>query len=109
MENTQLQAYKAKLEKERHLLLSEIKQNEKPTDFGSDTESPDEETDETEEFSNQLAVANDLRNRLGEIDVAISKIYNGQYGLCENCGRAIETEILDVDPESRLCKNCKSK
>ncbi len=101
--------YKKKLEKERLLLLAEIKQHERPTDFGNDTESPDEETDEAEEFSNQLAIARDLRNRLEEIDIALGKIYSGTYGICESCGGKIEKEILDVDPESRLCKNCKSK
>jgi RNA polymerase-binding transcription factor DksA len=109
METTQIEEYKKRLEKERTLLLAEIKQNERPTDFGSDTENPDEETDESEEFGNQLAIAQDLKNRLDEIDAALGKIYAGNYGICEKCGKPIGREVLDVIPESRLCKNCKLK
>ena len=109
MENKLIDEYKKRLEKERDLLMKEIKQAEKPQSFGHDTENPDEETDESEEFGNQLAVATDLKNRLGEIDIALSKIYAGKnYGICEQCGKPIEKNILDVDPESRLCKHCKS-
>jgi len=109
MENEKVQEYKKKLEKERTLLLAEIKQKEKPTDLGSDTEDPEEEKDKEEAFSNQLAIAQDLKNRLDEIDVALGRIYSGTYGTCEKCGGKIEVEILDIDPESRLCKRCKSQ
>jgi RNA polymerase-binding transcription factor len=108
MEQQLLAEYKKRLEKERRLLLAEIAQNEKPADLGSDTEDPDEETDKSEELGNQLAVAQDLKYRLDEIDVALSKIQAGTYGVCEKCKSKIEKEILDIDPESRLCQNCKS-
>ncbi len=108
MDQNQLDGYKTKLEKERLLLLTEIKQNEKPTTFGDSIgRLEDEETDESEEVGNQLAVAQDLKKRLDDIDIALSKIHSGKYGICENCGKPIEKEILDIDPESRLCKNCK--
>lgn len=107
METKQLEGYKQQLEKERTILLTEIKQNEKPVDLGDDADRPEEEADEVEELSNQLAVAQDLKKRLDEIDVALAKIYNGKYGACEQCGKPIETAVLDVDPESRFCKNCK--
>lgn len=107
MEKPDIEAYKKRLEAERKLLLAEIAQNEKPVDLGTDTEDPDEETDKSEEMGNQLAVAQDLKYRLDEIDVALSKIQTGKYGICESCGKPIEKNVLDVDPESRLCKNCK--
>ena len=90
------------------MLMTEIKRNEKPVDFGSDIDHFDTETDEAEELSNQLAIARDLKNRLDAIDVALGKIHSGKYGICEQCGKTIETAILDIDPESRLCKDCKS-
>jgi len=43
--------------------------------------------------------------RLNEIDIALGKIQNGTYGVCEKCGVPIEPEILSIDPESRFC-NC---
>ncbi|MDR3581907.1 MAG: TraR/DksA C4-type zinc finger protein [Candidatus Pacebacteria bacterium] len=94
------------MEKERLLLLEEIKQSEKPVDFGEDVDGFEEETDEAEEIGNQLAVAQDLKRRLDEIDVALSKIHSGTYGKCEKCGKEIESEVLDMNPEATLCKAC---
>lgn len=108
MDTHRLQEYKKKLEKERGLLFLEIGQNETPKSFGNDPEDPDEETDKSEEFGNQLAVAQDLKNRLSEVDIALGKIQTGNYGVCEACGKPIGAEILDVDPESRFCKHCKA-
>src|SRR5579864_4972949 len=107
MDKQKIEGYKKKLEKERGLILGEIRDNETPKSFGSDTEDPDEETDKSEAVGNQLAVVEDLKHRLGEIDAAIQKIHEGTYGTCEKCGKPIEPEILDIDPESRLCKSCK--
>jgi DnaK suppressor protein len=109
METKQLQEYRKKLEKEQLLILAEIKQNEKPADFGSDIDHLDEETDESEETGNQLAVAEDLKKRLDDVNIALGKIQTGKYGTCEKCGKPIETEILEIDPESRFCKHCKLK
>ena len=95
------------LEKERGLLLIEIGKDEGPIDFGDDIDHADEKTDQTEELSNHLAAAQDLKNRLDEIDVALSKIHSGKYGVCEKCGAGIEKEALDVAPESRFCRQCK--
>jgi DnaK suppressor protein len=107
MNQDQLKEYKTKLEKERTLIAAEIARDESPVDFGSDIDHDDEATDRSEEVGNQLAAAQDLKNRLNEIDIALGKIQNGTYGMCEKCGKPIEHEILSIDPESRFCKSCK--
>ena len=107
MNKEKIEEYKVKLEKEHKMVSDEIKREEKPVDFGSDVDGYDEEADEAEEVGNQLAVANDLKKRLSEIEIALEKIRNGKYGICEKCGRQIEEEILEIDPESRFCKECK--
>ena len=109
MNNEKIAEYKKKLEQERGMLLREIKESERPSTFGNDIDSGDEETDEAEEISNQIAIANDLKNRLSEVDIALGKIQSGNYGHCENCGKQIEDEILEISPESRFCKDCKLK
>jgi RNA polymerase-binding transcription factor len=109
MNDEQLKEYKTKLEKERGLLISEIKQEEKPPYFGSDIDHGDEESDASEQMGNQMAMAKGLEERLAEIDIALSKIQAGTYGICEKCGKPIEREILDIDPESRFCKACKAQ
>lgn len=107
MNQDQLKKYKIKLEKERAMVAAEIERDEQPVDFGSDIDHDDEATDKSEEVGNQLAAAEDLKNRLNEIDIALGKIQNGTYGVCEKCGNAIEDEVLSIDPESRFCKSCK--
>ena len=107
MTQEKLKEYKNELERERALILSEIKQNEKPVDFGSDIDHGDEKSDEAEEVGNQFAIAQGIKIRLDDVEAALEKIRSGKYGVCEKCGREIEEGVLDIDPESRLCKNCK--
>lgn len=107
MDQEKLKEYKIKLEKERRLIADEIKQNEKPVDLGIDVIRFEEESDESEEVGNQLAIVEGLSGRLKDIEAALIKIQAGKYGICEKCGEAIETEILDIDPESRFCKKDK--
>ncbi len=38
-----------------------------------------------------------------DIDRALDKISNGEYGLCETCHDSIETETLAADPLARYC------
>lgn len=107
MNEDQLKKYKTALERERALVAAEIARDEKPVNFGDDVDHGDEESDKSEEMGDQLAAAQDLKNRLNEIDIALGKIQNGTYGICEKCGAPIESEILAIDPESRFCKKCK--
>ena len=89
------------------MVAVEIARDEKPVDFGSDIDHGDEDSDKSEEIGDQLAAAQGLKSRLNEIDIALGKIQNGTYGVCEKCGKPIEQEILAIDPESRFCKACK--
>jgi RNA polymerase-binding transcription factor DksA len=107
MTNEKLNEHKKKLEDERRLLVEEIKRNEKPVDLGIDIVRFEEESDEAEEVSTQLAIAGDLKNRMDDINNALQKIGTGKYGICEKCGEPIEEEILNIDPESRFCKKDK--
>lgn len=109
MNETQLKEYKTKLERERILVSDEIKKADEPVSFGDDVDHGEEETDRSEEVGNRMAIAQDLQNRIAEIDIALEKIKNGAYGVCERCGKQIELEVLDVDPESRFCKSDKTR
>nr|HPL53889.1 TraR/DksA C4-type zinc finger protein [Bacillota bacterium] len=48
------------------------------------------------------------RYLLGEIQIALNKIAEGTYGLCELCRREIEKDRLEIRPYSRLCINCEN-
>jgi len=46
---------------------------------------------------------------LFEINDALRRIYNGEYGTCETCGQPIARARLEAIPHARQCVSCKSK
>ena len=99
--------FKQKLEKEKQDISEELKTHKIITDFGSDVD-PNEETDESEEYSNRMSINQTLKERLFDIELALGKINDGKYGICEKCEKEISLEILEISPESKLCKECKT-
>ncbi len=55
-----------------------------------------------------LALSAQARAEVVEIDVALDKIDEGTYGVCDRCGKAIPKARLDVIPWAALCVTCKS-
>jgi len=45
----------------------------------------------------------------GEVQLAIVKIDNGTYGVCESCDQEIEPERLEALPSTSLCIECKRR
>ena len=44
-----------------------------------------------------------LESRLKEVELALRKLEEGRYGLCETCGRKIQKERLEAMPTARFC------
>lgn len=44
--------------------------------------------------------------RYRQILNAIQRLDNGSYGICEDCGRAIDKERLEIIPEATACVDC---
>ena len=44
-----------------------------------------------------------------EIRAALQRIYDGTYGVCEECGQPISRARLEAMPSVRLCVTCKQK
>ncbi|MDP1688698.1 MAG: TraR/DksA C4-type zinc finger protein [bacterium] len=100
--------YKSILEDEKTILEQEIKDLEIAPDFGGNSTDIDtEESDESEAMGTNIALMQPLKVRLQEVNDALSKIVNGGYGVCEACKKEIDAELLGVNPESRLCRECK--
>jgi DnaK suppressor protein len=57
-----------------------------------------------------MAKASSRRRKvlLREIDAALKRIDDGEYGLCQACEEPINPKRLDVDPTARLCIECAS-
>lgn len=44
-----------------------------------------------------------------DVNEALRRLYNGQYGSCEVCTRPVGKERLEVVPHARLCVSCKEQ
>lgn len=59
----------------------------------------------------QVAHANlgQCQERINQIELALHKIDNEDYGYCEDCGNPIAAARLELHPESSLCINCQQQ
>ena len=55
-----------------------------------------------------LYLSAQARATVVEIDRALQKIEDGNYGVCENCGETIPDARLEALPYAALCVNCKA-
>jgi len=99
--------FKDSLTREEEKLKKRLSKLEERRDFGDDTDSLEEESDETEEFGNILGIKKVLESKLQRVTKALQKMEENNYGTCEKCGGEIEKEILEAEPESLYCKECK--
>lgn len=53
-------------------------------------------------------VSETKRQRIRDIEVALEKIENGEYGICASCGEQISPRRMEVRPFSRYCIECKT-
>ncbi|RKX83108.1 MAG: TraR/DksA family transcriptional regulator [Spirochaetes bacterium] len=64
--------------------------------------------DDIDKKTLEILGAQDVK-RLNLIDAAISRIENGKYGICMQCGKKIPKERLEAIPYALLCVECKKK
>lgn len=103
------------LEKEKEHLLKELEQLK--TDIppvgepreGSPFGKKEEAAAETVEREKRIALENQLKALLAEVEHALEKFKTGKYGLCEFCGRPIDRARLEAIPHAALCVECKSR
>lgn len=56
-----------------------------------------------------LRIRDRERRLIRKIQAAITRIDDGTYGICEECGDDISIARLKARPVTRLCINCKAK
>jgi RNA polymerase-binding transcription factor len=101
--------YRALLEEERDELLAKLEELGMGTgrlDYDSNFADSSQVTAERGEVE---ALAGKLRETLGEVERALSKLENGAYGKCEDCGQPIDPLRLEAKPAAPYCINCASK
>jgi len=74
-----------------------------------DNASPDTEAEEQYGHARVSAIKNELNKKSKQIQKALTRIRQGKYGICEDCGRMIDTDRLGIYPEATMCVNCEKK
>jgi len=116
MEKNLIKKLKSKLEDQKKALEKELENFAKKDDVPKgdwETKYPnredgdkEDEADEVQEYNNLLPIEYSLELKLKDVDSALAKIENGQYGLCEKCGKEIEEKRLTAVPEAKTCIKC---
>jgi RNA polymerase-binding transcription factor DksA len=107
MNREDLEKYKRDLESLEKRLEKELKETPSIIDYGDNVDQEEEEADESIAADEQAGIRDEIRSRIEDVRVALNKMDSGKYGICEECGNPIEKEVLNIVPESRLCKTHK--
>lgn len=109
-----LESIKTHLQDERKLVVKRIHELEAQDPF-TDTEritdnaASDAEASEESSHDRFIALTDELKEKLVEIDAALKRIANGTYGFCANCGNMIDTDRLAILPTANFCRACEGK
>ncbi|KKC29524.1 yteA family sporulation protein [Caldanaerobacter subterraneus] len=118
MDNEKLMHFKNLLLKEKNKVLSTIHrmnlndgiggiaQREYYQELSLLDNHPADMASEVYEVEKNYALEDNEKNILRQIEDALQKIENGNYGICENCGQPIEEERLEAIPYTTLCSSC---
>ncbi|MEK7583906.1 MAG: TraR/DksA C4-type zinc finger protein [Patescibacteria group bacterium] len=109
---------RAMLEERKGQLLRELKMDgvrnihsdvdfdAKFPDYG---EKEDENAAEVADFEGNLRMEKNLEISLFNVNKALKKLDEGNYGLCEKCGKMINPDRLRAFPSATACMDCKKK
>ncbi|MDO8589870.1 MAG: hypothetical protein Q7R69_01185 [bacterium] len=108
--------FKTKLEAEKKLLEEELEKvgrrnpdnlsDWEATPADKDTSQADENTvaDGVEDYEDNVAIVDTLETRYRDLKIALDKIKQGTYGICETDKEEIDTERLEANPSARTCR-----
>lgn len=68
-----------------------------------DNAATDTEAEEQFGHARVVAIKSELNRKAKQIEKALKRVKQGKYGICEDCGKMIDTDRLAVFPEATLC------
>ncbi|MFI5915004.1 TraR/DksA family transcriptional regulator [Dactylosporangium sp. NPDC051541] len=94
-----------KTEHDQTLLeIHELQQHRLTDSAGDDQADTGTKTGEREQ---EITIANNLADRIVQVERALERLDEGGYGWCEKCGNPIPVERLAAFPSATLCVTCK--
>ena len=108
MDKKKIKAYRDRLLEERAALLGVVGRNE---DYGreADTEATQDPADKaSNSYTKELLFSQSTNDRiiLTQIDEALERMEDGEYGVCINCGQEVQPKRLEAVPWARYCITC---
>jgi DnaK suppressor protein len=108
MDKKKIKTYRDRLLEERAALLGVVGRNE---DYGreADTEATQDPADKaSNSYTKELLFSQSTNDRiiLTQIEEALERIDDGEYGVCVNCGQEVQPKRLEAVPWARYCITC---
>lgn len=108
---TNIKSYLEDKQKQTEKRLEELKKEDPFSDPTRLSDNAASDTEAKEEFGHDTISALQLEMNKGLVRIrkALTKIKIGKYGICEKCGKMIDTDRLAVVPTAELCVDCENK
>ena len=84
--------------------ISELQRDRLTDSAGDDQADTGTKTFEREQ---EISLANGILERITQVERALERLDEGNYGWCERCGNQIPVERLAAFPSATLCVTCK--
>ena len=111
LRKNELQGIKEMLKEMKLEILKNLDERIKSNDISDQREIgdifDDADLEQSREFN--LLLSSRERQKVEQIESALSRMENGEYGYCEDCGETIPVGRLKAMPFASLCVKCKSE
>lgn len=103
-----LEAYKSQLQNMRNEFTHRVEALEKDIHHTEEPVEKDfaEQATQSENDDVLNALDDEAKTTIIQIDNALLRIQNGNFGICETCGNHINEDRLQVIPFANLCITC---
>lgn len=113
--DTQIKEFKHQLEREHARLLDEVRDelmrsdNEAYSDVAGKVHDTGDESVADLLADLNTAVIDRHISEIRAVEAALLRVNNGSYGICDECGGAIEPQRLEVQPAAMRCIECQTR
>jgi DnaK suppressor protein len=104
-----LEKRREELKKELNTSADQVAENDYDAKFVDLGDKEDENAAEVAMFEKNLSMEKTLEISLFNVNKALKKIDEGNYGMCEKCEGSIKPERLAAFPSATACMKCKEK
>jgi DnaK suppressor protein len=89
-------------------IISQISTDTQPVELDQQSVGRVSRIDAIQQQQMAIATQAQAQQQLIEVELALTRIANGDYGYCLECGEPVATARLQVQPFVKLCIDCQS-